>query len=282
MVVLIPFGFIAIIAGYFSCWRGNQQSAKAVAMYGLPLDSDDLKSNQAFHANVSAAAVANPMFRRSTKATGTKTAPSLVRPIEFVPVEANPSIEATDDITESALTEASTVMSKREALPSEDAAAIIVASSGTVVESVPPQPPASVLSHKDVPLEATFPSRQHDAVSVSHNDVVSEVTAAARRDIRAKSVRQYIDRQVRIRNELQPTSVFSDQAPSAQLLGGRHVPCPVQFDDAIAAGFTTELWWRATHDEKSGKRLYWPKSSGDTTSRRCDCYKCAASDKTMF
>jgi hypothetical protein len=75
--------------------------------------------------------------------------------------------------------------------------------------------------------------------------------------------------------------VLADYAHTAQKLGGRSVPCPVGFDDAMAAGFTPELWWLATHDARTGRRTHWPKGTrlagagGGGAAPVCGCYRCA-------
>ena len=74
-----------------------------------------------------------------------------------------------------------------------------------------------------------------------------------------------------------PTRI--NYVPSVQLLGGRNVPCPVDYDEAIKAGFTPELWWKATHDEATGKRRFWHKTAKDGTAALvCTCFKCRAPD----
>ena len=131
----------------------------------------------------------------------------------------------------------------------------------------------SMLADVHAPTIASCSSSSSPASPSSHP---SNPASIARRKERAMAVQELIDKKVRERNDMQPTAVLSDNAPSIQLLGGRNMPCPVDFNEAIAAGFTKELWWRATHDEKTGKRVYWSKSVGKPQGRRCDCFKCDA------
>ena len=107
--------------------------------------------------------------------------------------------------------------------------------------------------------------------------------ATGRSGAKASAVAEAIAEKVRAgqANTAQPTLI--NYVPTVQLLGGRKVPCPVDYDEAIKAGFTPELWWKATHDEATGRRQYWHKSAhsqqaatnSDAAALVCTCFKCA-------